>query len=139
VKPSQGLELHEHSFTSGPRSRARYDGSGKWVETTFTHSHAGGGVPHKHPNTGPSGFAYYKGKFTKRPSGEQFELVPLTEDESTFELVITDSAITYDDDWNKIPIGNTPIEEICMPAADRMVRGHRLRCIVRDERTGAGL
>lgn len=128
------LEVHEHCFVSGPRSRAHYDGTGQWVETKFTHSHPGGGIPHTHPQTGPAFYGYRKPKVRTRPTGEQFQWVAIPEEKQSFELVITDSALLS----GKTPIGNTPLEELHMPAADCMIAGFRLKCIVRDERTGKG-
>jgi len=135
-RPTPQFEVHEHWFVSGPRSTAGYR-NGKWTEPKFTHSHPGGGVPHRHPNTGPSFYGHRKPKVTKRPTGEQFELVAMTEEESSFELVITDSAINGAWDGRRIvkfPASDTPIEDIHMPAAERMKVGSRLKCIVRDER-----
>lgn len=60
--------------------------------------------------------------------------VPRTEDENTFELIVTDSALTNGPDGKLIPIGDTPIEALGFPAADRMMRSFGMRCIVRDER-----
>jgi len=72
----QRLEVHEHCFTSGPRANG-------W-DYKFSHSHASGSVPHKHPNTGPACYTIDKDecrkitgrhgggrkKFTEKPSGE---------------------------------------------------------------------
>src|SRR6185503_7787908 len=109
----EALEVHSHHFVSGPRGSAHYDRSGKWVETKLTHSHPGGSTPHEHPHTGPSFYGYRQPKVTKRPTGEQFELVPLSEEDTTFELIITDSALIH----GEIPIGNTPVEALGFPAA----------------------
>lgn len=128
------LVMHEHAILNSKISPA----------PRIKHSHHGGGIPHRHPNCGPSFYSYhgypgYRGKppkTTNKPIGEQREYEAMSEEESSFELVITDSAIRYDENFNSVPIGNTPIDQIWMPAADRMMRGSRLRCIVRDERTG---
>lgn len=130
------LEVHEHTFVSGPRNRSGVGKDGKWHigGERIRHSHPGGSVPHTHPSSGPSFYGYRKLKVTKRPTGEQLEVIPRTEEENTFELVITDSAT-----MNGItPIGNTPLEELGFPAADRMMSGCRLKCVIRDERTSAG-
>jgi hypothetical protein len=125
------LEVHSHCFVSGPRSHAGYR-NGVWTETTFSHSHPGGSEPHRHPDTGPSFYGYCKPKVTKRPTGYQgLEVVPLTEEENTFELIVTDSALIH----GETPIGDTPVEALGFPAAERMMSGHRLKCIIRDERT----
>ena len=125
------LEVHTHRFVSGPRATAHYDRSGKWMETKFTHSHAGGGIPHTHPNCGPAFYGYRNPKVTTKPTGEQFQWVAIPEEELSFDLIITNSAMLS----GKTPIGNTPIDQMHMPATDRMVSGFRLKCIVRDERT----
>ena len=132
-----GYEVHTHYFVSGPRSSAGYR-NGVWCETDFTHSHEGGSEPHCHPSTGPSSYQHngrgqFGGKFTKKPKGEQFELIPLTEEESSFTLVLTDSARIN----GTKPVGSTPIEALGFPAAERMMGESRLKCIVRDLRKGA--
>jgi hypothetical protein len=124
------LELHSHHFVEGMRS-AR---TGNWPDGTgpnFTHSHPGGSSPHRHPATGPSNYGYRQPKVTKKPTGEQYDLIPITdEDELSFDLIITDSAKF----GGTIPIGDTPIEELGMPAAERMMAAFRLKCNVIDER-----
>jgi hypothetical protein len=122
-KQNVGYELHEHYFVSGPRSSQGYR-NGVWCEIKFSHSHPGGSIPHRHPDTGPAFYGYRKSKFSKRSFGEQFELVPLTEEENTFVLHLTDSGPTQD----------TPFEALRFPPAQRMMRWHRMKCIVRDER-----
>lgn len=119
------LEIHEHRFISGPRSGSS--------DAEFSHAHQGGGVPHCHPHTGPSFYGYRKPRTVRKPTGEQFdETIPLTEEELSFDLVITDSALIH----GKTPIGDTPVEALGFPAAERLMSGHRLRCNVRDERNG---
>lgn len=131
-----GYTLHTHHFVRGPRSSARYRG-GVWCETKFTHSHEGGDVAHTHPETGPSFYAYRSPKRTKKPNGEQFaEMTPLTDEERTFEVVITDSALKSTHD-GLVPIGDTPVEALGFPAADRMMVEGRMICVIRDERKGA--
>lgn len=127
--------LHTHYFCSGPRHKSGYGKDGKWHEggETITHSHPGGSIPHTHPHTGPSNYGYCH-KFTKRPKGEQdHEVIPRTEEENTFELVITDSAL-IGAPGKLVPIGDMPIENILSPAADRMVNTFGMKCVVRDER-----
>jgi len=128
------LEIHQHFFTRGPRSHSGYGRDGKWHEAgeVIAHSHPGGSEPHTHPECGPSFYGYGKQKMSAKPRGEQLALVPLPEDASSFTLVITDSAKF----GGKKPIGETPLAQICMPAADRMVKRSRLRCIIRGERGG---
>jgi hypothetical protein len=97
------LEVHEHWFVSGPRGRAGYH-NGIWREPKFKHSHPGGDVPHRHPDTGPSSYGHRPPKTTKRPTGEQFEIVPMSEEDQSFDLVITDSAL-MSVDGKLVPIG----------------------------------
>jgi hypothetical protein len=104
------------------------------IETKFTHSHPGGGIPHSHPHTGPAFYGYRKPRVTTRPIGEQFQWVAPSEQQQSFELIITDSAMLS----GKTPIGNTPLEQLHLPAADAMVAGFRMKCIVRDERSKGG-
>lgn len=130
------LEVHEHFFVSGPRSKNGYGKDGKWVENRIRHSHPDGSVPHAHPGSGPSFYGYRARKVTQKPTGEQLEFIPRTEEENSFELVITDSAILNGDPDS--PIGNTPIDVLGFPAAGRMMAGSRLKCIVRDVRTSGG-
>lgn len=128
------LEIHEHIFVSGPRSASGIGKDGKWHVggEHIKHSHAGGSVPHTHPATGPSFYGYRASKVTKRPTGEQgLQVIPRTEEENTFELIVTDSALIH----GKTPIGDTPLESLGFPAAERMMAGCRMKCIVRDERT----
>lgn len=133
MSTTENFELHSHHFVSGPRSTAHYDRSGKWIEAKFTHSHPGGGIPHTHPATWPAFYGYRQPKVTAKPKGEQFDWVAIPEEEQSFDLIITDSAILNGD--RDKPTGNTPVEQIVMPAADRMMGGFRLKCNVRDERT----
>jgi hypothetical protein len=124
------FEMHEHVFISGPRQNARYV-KNEWVDDRkLVHSHMGGSVPHAHPHTGPSYYGHGKRKFSAKPKGEQLSYVALSEEETSFELVITDSALIH----GKTPIGDTPVEALGFPAAERMMTGSRLKCIVRDER-----
>lgn len=122
------LVVHQHAFVTGPRVGGHYE-KGEWCTGELRHSHPGGDVPHEHPETGPS-YGYRTAKFTAKPIGEQFELVPLSEEDQSFELIITDSAMIN----ATTPIGDTPLKALGFPAAERMMTNCRLKCIVRDER-----
>lgn len=133
TKPVGGtLEMHEHVFVSGHRSHSGMGKDGKWHLTGehIRHSHHGGSSPHTHPETGPSFYGYCTPKVTNKPEGEPLDLILRTEEENTFELIVTDSALIH----GETPIGQTPIAVLGFPAAERMLQGHRLICIVRDER-----
>lgn len=91
---SEQFEVHEHTVLSSRMSPA----------PKVRHSHAGGDVPHQHPNTGPAtydidGEAWFRstgqrrrGKktFTTKPKGEQLPIVELEEWQKSFEIVICD-------------------------------------------------
>lgn len=121
---AQGHEVHEHSFVSG----GRHD--------KIKHSHPGGSQPHRHPHTGPSNYGHRKPKVTAKPTGERLEAIQLTEEENTFDLVITDSARFFNEKNEHVPIGNMPIGNISMFAAETMKGAFRMKCNVRDERSG---
>lgn len=91
------LELHSHSFISGPRANG---GSG-----TIKHSHDGGEAPHQHPNCGPAQYVIdqdewalatggMKGgarkQFTDAPTGEQLPIVELEDWQKSFTVVVCD-------------------------------------------------
>lgn len=92
------LEVHEHCFIRGPRSR--------WAAPhgRVVHSHEGGDVPHTHPDTGPGSYTIDKDerlratglkgggrkKFTAAPTGEQFPTIPRTPEENAFEVIVCD-------------------------------------------------
>lgn len=92
IRLAGALEVHEHSFVSGPRA-AR-------IGSHVSHSHAGGGRPHSHPNTGPCTYTIDKDdwlratglrgggrkKFTATPEGEQLQLVE--REPKSFEVII---------------------------------------------------
>lgn len=120
------FEVHTHCFVSGPRSHAN---------DKITHSHPGGGSAHTHPNTGPSFYGYRAPKLTAKPTGEQLETIPRTDEENTFDLVITDSARYFNEKNEHVLIGDMPVENIRMFAAETMKAGFRMKCNVRDERT----
>lgn len=91
---SNPLEVHEHWFISGPRTR--FGGE------RLVHSHAGGSVPHQHPATGPASYTIDKDewllktglrgggrkKFTARPKGEQLPRVELEKWQTEFEIIV---------------------------------------------------
>lgn len=95
-------ELHEHHFVSGPRANGGYAPDGTWLESTFSHSHEGGEVSHRHPNTGPASYVIDKDEwamrtgmrgggrktFTTKPTGEQFPLVELDDSQRSFDIVV---------------------------------------------------
>lgn len=90
ANPKMKLEVHEHCFVSGPNASG--------PNYKFKHSHAGGGIPHKHPDTGPSCYTIDKDqwrkatglrggsrkKFTSKPVGERMEWIALEYCESHF-------------------------------------------------------
>lgn len=97
------MEVHEHCIIRGPRSNR----TGAWpngMGSSFFHSHEGGDVPHGHPDTGPACYTIDKDewarktrmvgggrkKFTAKPIGEQFEIVP--REPPSFDVFILDSA-----------------------------------------------
>src|SRR6266487_5014440 len=98
-----GLEVHEHTFVSGPRAHGGcYSPRGTWQLSKFSHSHEGGERPHQHPNCGPAAFTIdqadwfratgLKGggrkTFTPGPTGEQFPIKELEDWQTSFEVVI---------------------------------------------------
>jgi hypothetical protein len=92
-------EVHSHVFVSGPRHGGHYENN-KWHTGEFSHSHPQGSTPHTHPQTGPSSYGYgwargKSNKLTAKPTGEQMPPIPLTEEENTFELIVTDSALIH--------------------------------------------
>jgi hypothetical protein len=97
------FEVHEHCYISGPRANGGcYDRSGKWQIGKFSHSHEGGSVPHKHPQTGPSVYTIDKDdwfrstglrgggrkKFTAKPTGEQLPWKELEHWQKSFQIII---------------------------------------------------
>lgn len=110
MSPAQvkGLEVHEHCFVSGPRASifGRYK---------FSHSHAGGEVPHQHPQTGPACYTIDKDEwrrrtglvgggrkqFTESPTGEQLPIVTLEDWQREFEVIVDESAARFAEE-NKV-------------------------------------
>ena len=97
------LEVHEHLYISGPYANGgAYGPDGKWHTGKFSHSHEGGDQPHRHAETGPSGYQIDKAewfretglrgggrkKFTAKPTGIQLPAIPLTLEERTFQVII---------------------------------------------------
>lgn len=92
------LEVHEHSYITGPNARI----SGR----KLVHSHEGGDQPHEHEHTGPGSYtidkdAWFRAtglkgggrkKFTAKPTGEQLTVRVVAA--PTFEVIVLDSAIT---------------------------------------------
>ena len=86
-------EQHDHAFVTGPQRGQ-----------TLTHSHEGGSRGHRHEHTGPARFVIDKDawaaatglrgggrkKYAAKPSGPQLPLVPLTREQSTFNVVFVD-------------------------------------------------
>lgn len=97
------LEVHEHSFVSGPRSGGHYENNA-WHTGKFSHSHEGGDKPHCHENTGPSSYVIDKDdwfratglrgggrkKFTAKPSGEQMPIRELEDWQKSFRVIVCD-------------------------------------------------
>ena len=89
------LEVHEHSYISGPHAC--------WSGYKLVHSHEGGDKPHVHEHTGPAARTIDKDewfrvtglkgggrkKFTSKPSGPQLSMISVAP--STFEVIILDS------------------------------------------------
>jgi len=134
---TKALEVHTHSFVSGPRAGGHYERN-QWHTGTFSHSHAGGDVGHEHPHTGPSCYVidkddWYRStglrgggrkKFTVKPTGEQFPIVDLQEWQRTFAVILGQPTPP---EW-----GNGP--GLALPL--RMVRAFKMRCVVKDGRHG---
>jgi len=88
------LEVHEHSYISGPNANI----SGRKV----VHSHEGGDRPHQHEHTGPASRTIDKDewnartglrgggrkKFTARPTGPQMAPLALQPDQLSYEIII---------------------------------------------------
>lgn len=96
------LEVHEHVFITGPRSNGMFDRATQKTSSHFSHSHEGGDVPHQHADTGPACYVIDKDawlaatglrgggrkKFTKAPTGEQFDRVELADWQRSFEVIV---------------------------------------------------
>jgi len=90
------LEVHEHSWVSGPD--ACYAGLPRG---RIVHSHEGGDRPHCHPDTGPASYTIDrddwlratgmvgggKKQFTARPLGPQLPLHPVESEKQSFEVI----------------------------------------------------
>lgn len=91
------LEVHTHSIIRGQRANI-------FGRNTITHSHEGGDMPHRHPDTGPASYTIDKDewfratgmrgggrkKFTISPEGEQFPIVELEDWQKSFEVHVGD-------------------------------------------------
>lgn len=96
------LEVHEHVFITGPRSNGMFIRATQKTTAHFSHSHEGGDVPHKHPDTGPASYTIDKDewlaatglrgggrkKLTKAPTGEQFDRVELEDWQRSFDVIV---------------------------------------------------
>jgi len=139
------LEVHSHCFVSTRRAFGCYGKDGKWDTGTFSHSHAGGNVPHEHPHTGPAFYTidkddWYRStglrgggrkKFTAKPSGEQFPIVALEPWQTTFELIIGTPTPRKGEPGYA---GEGP--GIALPL--RLIKSFGMTCIVKDGTKGGG-
>ncbi len=137
------LEVHRHTFVSGPRSHGMFIQTTQETTSTFHHSHVDGHRGHRHPDTGPACFDIDKDEwfrttglkgggrktFTAKPSGEQFALVALTEQESTFKLIVGTPTPSVGQPGY---LGEGP--GIALPA--RMMLAFDLACVVKDGTKG---
>jgi hypothetical protein len=116
--------------------------------SNFAHSHEGGDVPHSHPDTGPASYTIDKDawaratglrgggrkRFTARPNGEQFPLVP--QEPQSFDVFILDSALIAGVDGKLRPI--TPSDEISGGmVAERMQLQFAMTARVHDMRSAS--
>jgi hypothetical protein len=130
VRVMAGLEVHEHSFVSGPRAHGGCPSKGgKWLPTKFSHSHEGGSAPHQHPQTGPASYTIDKDQwyratgfkgggrktFTRRPTGEQLPIVDLEDWQKSFEVIVGAPTPEF---------GTGP----GLAPAARMILGHKMTC-----------
>lgn len=88
------LEVHRHTFVSGPRADR--------MDATFSHSHEGGSRTHRHPETGPATYTIDQDEwfretgwrgggrkaFTAQPTGRQLPWIEPTAQEKTFEVIV---------------------------------------------------
>lgn len=130
--PSHTFEVHEHHFVSGKRAHGGHNSKGEWETGKFSHSHEGGNVPHKHPDTGPAAYTIDKDawlrvtgmrgggrkKFTAKPTGEQMPIVELEEWQKSFKLIVAEPA----------PAGSSTGPGISLPA--RMMLTFGMDCEV---------
>lgn len=94
VPAPERMEVHEHTFISGPRGAHHSD-------RTIVHSHPGGNDPHQHEHTGPACYTIDKADwhrmsggveggsekiFTTAPEGEQLPIVELEDWQKSFEI-----------------------------------------------------
>jgi hypothetical protein len=90
----------------------------------IVHSHAGGDQPHQHPHCGPAFYGYGTPMFSAKPKGEQLPWVELENWQRSFEVVYTGTC----------PPEQRGYEGGGLLAAERMVRGFKMRAIVVDAR-----
>jgi hypothetical protein len=95
------LEMHEHTYISGPRANGVFDPKRQKTTSTFSHSHANGSTPHQHPHTGPACYVIDKDdwkrvtgmrgggrkQYTAAPSGEQLPFVELDDAQKSFKVI----------------------------------------------------
>lgn len=98
VGDATALEVHNHSFISGPRS-------GFANSKPLAHSHEGGNAPHQHPDCGPASYTVDRDawraatgldgggrkRYTAKPTGDQLPVVPLEDWEKSFDVVVVDT------------------------------------------------
>lgn len=143
TKPKGTLEVHRHSYVSGPRGHGGcYDKGGVWLTSDFEHSHVGGDRQHEHPHTGPAAYTidtddWYRSTglvgggrkvFTATPTGEQLPLVARDPAKDVFELHICDPLPSHGQPGY---IGEGP--GIALPL--RMMKTFQMRCVVIDGTT----
>lgn len=130
------LELHTHSFTSGPRSRGSYANG---FVTKFSHSHADGHRAHCHADTGPSSYTIDKDDwfrstglrgggrktFTVNPKGEQFPIEELEDWQKSFQVIICNPTPSKGQPGY---MGDGPGEALPL----RLMLGFGIACIVTD-------
>lgn len=84
---TRAFQVHEHSIVRGPRANGGcYDRSGVWMPDRFTHAHAGGEQPHKHPDCGPAFYGHKTYTFSAKPKGGQRPWQDLEDWERSFEV-----------------------------------------------------
>jgi len=133
------LEVHRHTFVSGPRSRGMFIPKTHRTTSDCSHSHAGGSEPHQHPDTGPATYVIDRDEwaratrfcgggrktYTARPIGEQMPRVELDEWQKSFEVIICDPPKEYRGEGPGIAL------------AERLVQQFRMTYTVTDKRSRA--
>lgn len=102
AKRTTAFEVHTHTFVSGPRANGIFIRSRQETTSTFHHSHEGGSVPHRHPDTGPASFTIDKDEWARRtglrgggrktytaaPTGEQLPIEALEDWQTSFKVIV---------------------------------------------------